>query len=194
MTEFSSLAVFCGSRLGTDPAHREAARRLGRLMAERRIRLVFGGGAIGLMGVIADSALAAGGEAVGVIPDFLVKYELAHRGLTEIVVVDSMHERKRRMFELADGFVVLPGGLGTLDEAIEIVTWKQLRLHAKPIVVVDVAGYWRPLEAMFASVVAAGFAHPGIADLAQVVGRVEDLFAALAAAPAPAAEILTSHF
>ena len=163
-------------------------------MAERRIRLVFGGGSIGLMGVVADAVLEAGGEAVGVIPDFLVKHEVAHRRLTETVVVDTMHQRKLRMFDLADGFVVLPGGLGTLDEAIEIVTWKQLRLHAKPIVVVDVAGYWRPFKALFTSVIAGGFAHPGIADLVQFVDRVDDVFAALAQAPTPSPDVLSSHF
>ncbi|MAE44793.1 MAG: TIGR00730 family Rossman fold protein, partial [Magnetovibrio sp.] len=148
MTEITSLSVFCGSKKGADPRFEEAARRLGELMVERRIRLVYGGGAIGLMGVLAKTVLDGGGEVTGVIPSFLMKYEVGNPGVTELIVVDSMHDRKRRMFEISDGFVVLPGGLGTLDETIETVTWKQLQLHAKPVVVVDVGGYWRPLAEM----------------------------------------------
>lgn len=188
MADFKALAVFCGSRVGTDPAHGAAAEKLGRLMVERRIRLIFGGGSVGLMGVLADAVLAAGGEAVGVIPDFLLRYEVAHRNLTELTVVDGMHARKRRMFDLADGFIVLPGGLGTLDEMIEIVTWKQLGLHTKPIVVVDVAGYWASFKMLLESVVTGGFAHGSIANLVQIVPTVEDVFPALARAPEPSSD------
>jgi hypothetical protein len=145
------------------------------------------------MGVIADAALAAGGEVVGVIPDFLMKYEINHARLTELVITGSMHDRKRRMFEIADGFVVLPGGIGTLDETFEIVTWKQLRLHDSPIVVLDAGGYWAPLSALIAAVIAGGFAHEAIAELFTVVASADDVLPALESAPEPKEEVLTSH-
>ena len=193
MGEIGAIAVFCGSKTGINPAYRDAASRLGEAMAGRGVRLVYGGGGIGLMGVISQAVRRAGGHVTGVIPDFLVKYEVADHDVTELVVVDSMHDRKRRMFELADGFVVLPGGLGTLDEAIEIVTWKQLRLHAKPVVLVDVEGCWRPLRALVDTIVSQGFAHPAVGELFSVVEDVDDVFQALAAAPEPNPEVLTSH-
>ena len=155
-------------------------------MAERGVRLIFGGGNIGLMGALADAALAAGGSVTGVIPDRLKNRKVAHPDLSELIVVDSMHERKLRMFQLADAFAVLAGGLGTLDEAFEIITWRQLGLHDKPIVLVDEAGYWAPLRRLIDHVVASGFAGPDAARLFTVVERVDDVFAALAAA-APAA-------
>ncbi|MFQ5764812.1 MAG: TIGR00730 family Rossman fold protein [Rhodospirillales bacterium] len=193
MTKISSLCVFCGSKTGDDPAFAAAARGLGQLMVERGVRLVFGGGRIGLMGVLADAVLSAGGEAVGVIPDFLKDLEVGNDGVTEQIVTASMHERKSRMFELADGFVVLPGGLGTLDEALEVVTWKQLRLHSKPIVVVDTLGYWSALETLVRRTVEGGFAHPGVMELFTIVEAPEDVFPALDAAPEPREEVLTSH-
>lgn len=193
MSEIRALTVFCGSKTGVNPAHREAASRLGEAMAARGIRLVYGGGRIGLMGVIAQAVRRAGGHVTGVIPDFLVKHEVADHDVTELVVVDSMHERKRRMFELADGFVMLPGGLGTVDETIEIVTWKQLRLHAKPVVLVDIEGCWGPLRALVDSIISQGFAHPAVGELFSVVEDVDDVFVALAAAPEPKPEVLTSH-
>jgi uncharacterized protein (TIGR00730 family) len=193
MTEIRSLCVLCGSREGTDPAYRRSAIRLGQLMAERGVRLVYGGGSIGLMGVIADAVLKAGGEVVGVIPDFLIRYEVGHRSLTDLVVTESMHDRKRRMFEMADAFVVLPGGLGTLDETFEIVTWKQLRLHESPIIVLDVNGYWSPLVALVQATILGGFAHPEIAELITVVETPEQVLQSLETAPMPREEVLTSH-
>ena len=193
MAGASSLCVFCGSRTGADPAHAAAARRLGQLLAERGIRLVFGGGRIGLMGVLADAVIAGGGRATGVIPEFLMALEVEHEGVDEIVVASSMHERKTRMFELADGFVVLAGGLGTLDEMLEIITWKQLHIHAKPVVVVNTGGYWSTLEDLFRRAIAGGFAHPGVMDLFTVVDTPDEVFAALAAAPRPDRRVLTSH-
>lgn len=136
------LCVFCGSKHGVRPEYGQAARRFGTLMAEQGIGLVYGGGAIGLMGEVADAVLAGGGEAIGVIPRFLSGAEIAHPGLTELHVVESMHERKARMAELADGFAALPGGIGTLEELNEILTWAQLRLHAKPIGLLNVAGFY----------------------------------------------------
>src|SRR3546814_324213 len=144
MEPISSLCVYCGSAVGLDPAHRESAARLGQIMAENRIRLVYGGGRIGLMGVVADAVLASGGTAVGVIPEFLETREVGHQGVNDLHVVDSMHSRKNLMFEMSDAFAVLPGGFGTLDEAFEIITWRQLKLHDKPIVMIDVDGYWQP--------------------------------------------------
>ncbi len=193
MIDIRSLCVFCGSREGNDPAYRAAAIDLGRQLARRGIRLVYGGGSVGLMGVVADAVLAAGGAVTGVIPDFLTKDEARHRRLDDLVITGSMHDRKRRMFELADAFVILPGGLGTLDETFEIITWKQLRLHDSPIVVLDVGGYWRPLQGLIDAICAGGFAHPSIAGLVTVVPTVDDVWQALATAPARHEPAPTSH-
>ncbi len=188
MVALSSLCVYTGSSGRVDTAHREAAARLGRLTAERGVRLIYGGGRVGLMGVLADAALAAGGSVIGVIPEHIEEQEIAHSGVTNLIVVNSMHERKLKMFQLADAFAVLPGGLGTLDETLEIITWRQLGLHDKPIVLVDNAGYWAPLCRLVEHVVAAGFAGPETERLFTVVERVDDVFAAVAAARPPAAE------
>jgi uncharacterized protein (TIGR00730 family) len=155
-----SVCVFCGSSPGHDPIHAEAARALGRTLAARGLTLVYGGGATGLMGLVADAALAAGGQVTGIIPRGLERRELAHRGLTRLEVVGSMHERKARMAALAEGFVALPGGMGTLEELAEILTWAQLGLHARPVGLLDVGGYYEPLVAFFDRAVAAGFLRP----------------------------------
>ena len=193
MTKISSLCVFCGSKTGGDPAFEAAARRLGELMVERGVKLIFGGGRIGLMGVVADAVLGGGGEAVGVIPEFLKDLEVGNDDVTEQIVTGSMHERKNRMFELSDGFVVLPGGLGTLDEALEIITWKQLRLHSKPVVVVNTLGYWTVFQDLVQRIIDGGFAHPAVAELFTVVDTPDDVFGALETAPEPNEEVLTSH-
>ncbi len=181
MKNVNSLCVFCGSRVGADAAFAEAAEQLGRCLAERRVRLVYGGGSIGLMGVVMQAVLDHGGEVTGVIPEFLMRREVGNPALTELVVVDSMHERKRRMFELADAFAVLPGGLGTLDEAIEIITWQQLRLHTKPIAVLSVGDYWANFETLIDRIIEHGFADPGLRALYSVAGDVESLLANLEA-------------
>jgi uncharacterized protein (TIGR00730 family) len=139
------ICVFCGSSLGGRPSFREAAALLGRTLAERRIGLVYGGASVGLMGILADAALEAGGSVVGVIPEALAKKEIAHEGLTALRIVGSMHERKALMADLSDGFIALPGGMGTLDEFFEIVTWAQLGLHRKPCGLLDVENYFTPL-------------------------------------------------
>jgi uncharacterized protein (TIGR00730 family) len=152
-----SLCVFCGSSSGTRPAYASAARRFGTLLAQRGLILVYGGSASGLMLVLADAALAAGGTVIGVIPRALVEREVAHRGLTELHVVGSMHERKQKMADLSDGFVALPGGFGTLDETAEVLTWRQLGLHDKPCGLLDVGGFFAPLLRFFDHAVDEGF-------------------------------------
>jgi uncharacterized protein (TIGR00730 family) len=179
----SSLCVFCGSSGRVAAVYREAAAELGAAIARRGLRLVYGGGRIGLMGLLADASLAAGGQVVGVIPEFLRGLEVAHTGLTEIRVVPTMHDRKRAMFELADAFVVLPGGLGTLDETIEIVTWKQLGLHDKAVVLIDVGGFWRRLRGLMDGIVAEGFAHPEHAGLWTTVDSIGAALEAVQSAP-----------
>jgi uncharacterized protein (TIGR00730 family) len=145
----TSICVFCGSSPGNDPAYAEAAGRLGRILAERDTTLVYGGGHVGLMGVVADAALGAGGEVIGVMPRSLVDREIGHTGLTKLHVVGSMHERKALMSELSDGFVALPGGNGTLEEFFEVLTWAQLGEHGKPCGLLNVAGYYDPLLKVF---------------------------------------------
>ena len=160
------VCVFCGASSGRSPAYAEGARSFGAALAGRGLGLVYGGGRVGLMGAVADAALAGGGEVVGVIPQELVDRELAHGGLTELRVVGSLHERKALMSELADGFVALPGGLGTLDELLEQLTWSQLGLHAKPIGLLDVEEYWRPLIELARHATGAGFVRES--DLAAI--------------------------
>lgn len=179
MTAIRSVAVFCGSRSGRAPHFHEAATALGRGLALAGMQLVYGGGRIGLMGAVADATLAAGGRVIGVIPDFLQQWEVAHQGVTELIVTDSMHTRKRRMFELSDAFVSFPGGLGTFDETFEILTWRQLRLHDKPVLVCDVAGSAAPLLNLIDTAVEDGFAPPESRDWFEVVEGVPALLARL---------------
>jgi uncharacterized protein (TIGR00730 family) len=153
------LCVFCGSSSGARPSYADGARALAAELCRRGVGLVYGGAAIGLMGVVADAVLAGGGEVIGVIPRGLATREIAHAGCTELRVVDTMHERKATMASLADGFVGLPGGLGTLEELCEMLTWTQLGVHAKPVGVLDVAGYWDGLRRQLADAAAAGFVH-----------------------------------
>jgi uncharacterized protein (TIGR00730 family) len=153
----NSICVFCGSSLGNDPAYAEAARRLGRTLADRGTTLVYGGGHVGLMGVVAGAALEAGGEAIGVMPRSLVDREIGHTGLTKLHVVRSMHERKALMSELSDGFIALPGGNGTLEEFFEVLTWAQLGEHGKPCGLLNVAGYYDPLLKVFDQMVEKNF-------------------------------------
>jgi hypothetical protein len=170
-----AVAVFCGSRTGHDPALRDAAASLGRGLAAAGLTLVYGGGRIGLMGVVADAALAAGGRVIGVIPDFLGQREVAHQGLSALHITESMHARKTMMFELADAFVTLPGGFGTLDETVEIITWRQLGLHDKKVFICDVGGWAGALLAAFRTSVAQGFAGEESLALFEVVADVPAL-------------------
>jgi uncharacterized protein (TIGR00730 family) len=185
MSNIQRLCVYCGSSGAVDRQYREAATELGARLAAAGIGLVFGGGRVGLMGLLADAVLAGGGEVIGIIPSRLRDAELAHRGATELVVVESMHERKRLMAEKADAFAVLPGGIGTLDEMFEILSWKQLGLHDKPILLADIGGYWAPLRALLDDIVTKGFARPEARELLGLVPTVASLMAALEVAAAP---------
>ena len=179
MTTIRSLCVYCGSSVGRDPAHREAAAAVGTLMAASGVRLVYGGGAVGLMGVVADAVMAGGGEVIGVIPKGLFSNEVGHQGITELVEVDSMHQRKQRMAEEADAFLALPGGLGTLEELAEITTWAQLGIHAKPVGVLDLDGFWQPLLDFLDGAVEAGFLRPANRELVVRITDVDDVLAVL---------------
>jgi len=183
MAKLNSLCVYCGANEGGDPEHRNAAIKFGKTMAEQDIGLVFGGGRIGLMGVIADTVMDAGGKVTGVIPEHLHDVEVGHEGLTELHIVDSMHTRKQLMFDLSDAFVVLPGGLGTLDETFEIITWRQLGLHDKPVILVDNNGYWQPFNQLVQHVIDNGFARASSTDLFTIVNSTDDIIPTIRAAP-----------
>lgn len=185
MRRFRSICVYCGSNHGNDPAFAEAARTLGREAAQRGVKLIYGGGSVGLMGAASDAALEAGGEVHGIIPEHLERREVQNLAVTRLEVVETMHERKMRMFDESDAFAILPGGLGTLDETFEILTWKQLELHDKPVIMVNVAGYWDGLLAALGHMVRSGFVKPRHAAMLSVVCRVEDLFPALELTPPP---------
>jgi len=178
------LCVYCGSNAGTSPAFAVVAARLGTAMANRGIGLVFGGGRVGLMGITADAAMQAGGEVIGVITERLVGAEVAHRELTRLEVVPTMHDRKARLSELADGFVVMPGGFGTVDEFAEILTWNQLGILSKPVVLLDVDGFWEPMLAWMDRAVEFGFVRPAHRMLAQRALSVDEAIA-MATAPVP---------
>ena len=188
-----SVCVYCGSKVGRDPRHEEAAVALGTAMGRAGVRLVYGGGSVGLMGAIADAVLAAGGEVLGVIPVGLFTSEIGHGGLTELVEVGSMHERKARMAAEADAFIALPGGLGTLEELAEIATWAQLGIHDKPVAVLDLDGFWAPLLAFLDSAVDAGFLRPAHRDLIVRIDAVDDVLPALAAMAAAEREVVDKN-
>ena len=183
MPSIRALCVYCGSSGAVAAAYREAASELGARLANAGIDVVFGGGRVGLMGLLADAALANDGRVTGIIPARLRDAELAHRGVSELVIVSSMHQRKQQMAERSDAFAILPGGIGTLDETFEMLSWKQLGLHDKPIFLVDIGGYWARLRGLLEEIVKRGFAAPRTRNLLQVVPTVGALMAALAAAP-----------
>jgi len=176
MPEQKAVCVYCGSADGVRPEYRAAAEELGSALANAGFRLVYGGAHVGLMGAVADAVLAAGGQAIGVIPQHLVDREVAHRGLTELHVVADMHQRKHKMAELADAFVALPGGYGTLDELCEVLGWAQLGLHRKPIVLLDIADYWQPLFAMLDHAVQEGFLQQSNRQFALRADSVAEVF------------------
>lgn len=178
-----SICVYCGSSFGHSPRFAEIATDLGQEMARRGIRLIYGGGRVGLMGKVADAVMTGGGQVTGIIPKHLEDDEVGHRSISELKIVDSMHTRKRMMFDLSDAFVVLPGGPGTLDEAFEVITWRQLRLHDKPVIILNIDGYWDRLIALFDHVIDSGFAKPAIRQHFSVVNSVGRLFDLLAQQP-----------
>ena len=182
MVALRSVCVFCGSSAPADPRYRDAARALGALVARRGIDLVYGAGGVGLMGELADAALGHGGRVIGVIPAGLFAREVGHTGLTELHEVASMHERKQLMYDLSDAFVALPGGLGTLEELAEVATWSQLGLHSKPIVLLDVDGFWEPLVSQLDRMAGVGLLKPASRDLIQRTRSAEEALGVLAAA------------
>ncbi|MFF7707659.1 TIGR00730 family Rossman fold protein [Pseudomonas sp. NPDC007930] len=175
-----SICVFCGASSGANPAYTAAAAALGTYLAEQGIRLVYGGGKVGLMGVVADAALAAGGEVVGIIPQALKSLEVGHDGLSQLEVVEGMHARKARMAELADAFIALPGGLGTLEELFEVWTWGQLGYHGKPLGLLEVNGFYSKLTGFLDHLVQENFVRASHRDMLQVRGNAPELIAALA--------------
>lgn len=176
-----SICVFCGASPGATPIYQEAAEALGRHLAERGIRLVYGGGAVGLMGMVADAALAAGGEVIGIIPQSLKDAEIGHKSLTRLEVVDGMHARKARMAELSDAFIALPGGLGTLEELFEVWTWGQLGYHGKPLGLLEVNGFYEPLLTFLDHLVQERFVRPQHREMLQRAGTPAELVDALLA-------------
>ena len=185
MPLFARVCIFCGSSAGVRPAYADAARAMGTLLARRGVALVYGGGNVGLMGVVADAALAAGGDVIGVIPRSLFDREIAHTGLTDLRIVHSMHERKALMAELSDAFVAMPGGVGTFEEFFEAVTWTQLGLHRKPCGLLDVEGFYAPLEAFIDRAMQEGFIRPGHRGIVVTDTDPEALLDKLAAAALP---------
>ena len=175
MAVLKTVCVYCGSGTGADPIYGEAARELGRRFAETGIRLVYGGGSVGLMGEIASAVLGHGGCVTGIIPRFLSERERLLRGVDELIVTEDMHARKRLMFERAEAFVALPGGIGTLEELVEMLTWGQLGRHEKPVVLANVGGFWNPLLALFAHMTEQGFIRPGLTVTYMAVDRVADI-------------------
>jgi uncharacterized protein (TIGR00730 family) len=195
MSKIKAVCVYCGSGPGNNPKFVEAARTFGRILAEDAIRLVYGGGSIGLMGAIATSVVDHGGQVTGIIPDFLKARELMFKHAQEMIVVRDMHERKRLMFERADAFVALPGGIGTLEELVEQLTWAQLGRHKKPILIVNIDRFWDPLCALLDHMRAVQFIRPGLTVTPLVAERVEDILPKLVDAvesvPEPAKEMQT---
>jgi uncharacterized protein (TIGR00730 family) len=173
------ICVFCGSRSGNNSGYRAAATNLGKLLAKKELTLVYGGGNVGLMGEIANSVLAHGGKATGVIPQFLVEKELTHKGLSEVHIVESMHERKALMAELADGFIAMPGGFGTLEETVEVLTWAQLGLHRKPVGLLNVERYFNALYEFFKHMVKENFLHPEYKDMILVRDNAAEMLDSL---------------
>lgn len=186
-----SICVFCGASAGRDARYAAAASSFGRLLAEENIELVWGGGHVGLMGVVADGVLGAGGRVFGVIPTFMAERELAHPQASEMIVVDSMHARKAAMADRADGFVALPGGFGTLDELFEIVTWAQLHIHSKPVGLLNVNGFFDPLVTMVRHMSAEGFVKPEHVKLLHVAETPAQLLQSMRAHAAPQGDWLT---
>ena len=189
----SSVCVYCGSSNDAQPQFKQLARDVSRALAQRGLRVVYGGGHVGLMGIVADTALQTGAEVIGIIPEHIRAQEVQHLGLTELHVVPDMHTRKRMMVERSDAFIVLPGGLGTLDETFEILTWKKLKLHNKPVVIFNAYGYWDHLVALINQMLVMGFEKPSTLAQYKVVTSVKEMFEALDAEVVPALSPVTGR-
>jgi uncharacterized protein (TIGR00730 family) len=188
MSKINAVCVYCGSSAGTEPAFGEAAGQFGRILAESGVRLVYGGGSVGLMGILADAVVAHGGKATGIIPDFLTQRERPRRLGQELIVTRDMHERKRTMFDRADAFVALPGGIGTLEELVEQLTWAQLGRHRKPILIANINGYWDPLLTLVAHMREREFVPESLAVNFLVAERIQDILPILRQAARGGAE------
>jgi uncharacterized protein (TIGR00730 family) len=184
-----SVCVFCGSQYGSDPAFRRLASQLGEMLGAAGVSVIYGGGHVGLMGAVADAAMAAGGEVIGLIPSRLLEREVGHRAITELITTRDMFERKQQMVDRADAFVILPGGLGTLDELLDVITLRQLGYHDKPIVLVNLDRYWDPFIALVDQIVAHNFALPGARTLYRVVETVDQVLPALGITQPPSAPL-----
>jgi len=185
MANINSLCVYCGSRPGNNKNFQILAKEVGVILAKNNIKLVYGGGDVGLMGIIATSVMDNGGEVHGIIPSHLHESEVAHQNLTELTIVDNMHQRKRLMFDQSDAFLVLPGSIGTLDETIEAITWKQLHLHDKPIVLLNADKYWDPFLALLENIIHFEFTLEKTMDLFQIVNSPDELLPLLNSLPDP---------
>ncbi len=183
MAQINSICVYCGSRFGRNNYFREIAANFGDILAREKIRLVYGGGNVGLMGVIANAVMRGGGQVTGIIPRHLDEEEVGLKEATDFYVVDNMHERKRMMFDHSDAFIALPGSIGTLDETIEVITWKQLQLHSKPIIIVNADNYWQPFLALIDKFIHEEFTSSKTRDLFYVVDTVEDVVPLLKSLP-----------
>jgi uncharacterized protein (TIGR00730 family) len=190
---YSSICVYCGSSGLVAQQFKSSAEAIGTELARRGVRIVYGGGHVGLMGIVADSALKAGGKVTGVIPGHIRAQEVQHDGLTELLVVPDMHTRKRMMVDRAEAFIILPGGLGTLDEVFEVLTWKKLKLHNKPIILFNQDGYWNEMIALIDKTIAEGFAQPPDRNLFVEVDSVEGVFAALDESAMPDKDVITGR-
>ncbi|MCB9990234.1 MAG: TIGR00730 family Rossman fold protein [Rhodospirillales bacterium] len=191
MSEIKSVCVYCGSSAQVAEGFKQAASALGEIFAQAGIRVVFGGGRVGLMGLVSDATMEHGGTVIGIIPEHIAEKEIAHSGLTELHVVETMHERKQMMVDRADAFIILPGGLGTMDEFFEIFTWWQLGLHDKPIIIVNLDGYWDSLLALVDNIITQGFARPADREYLTVINRIDEVLDALERAPQEKIDVKT---
>ncbi len=177
--QLTAVCVFCGSRDGANPNFLKASKLLGRQCADQNIRVVYGGAGIGMMGAVAQSALDAGGDVTGIVPKFLTEMEPQLDSLSDIILTDTMHDRKIKMYEISDAFVIMPGGIGTLDETMEILTWRQLGVHAKPVIIANLDNYWAPFLTLMDHVIAEGYAGENVRDLYRTVDKVEEILPAI---------------
>ncbi len=185
MTKINSLCVYCGSRISNNKNFQSLAEKIGKIIAEHQIKLVYGGGNVGLMGILATSVIDSGGIVHGIIPGHLDRIEVSHDKITELTIVDNMHQRKRMMFDHSDAFLILPGSIGTLDETIEVITWRQLQLHDKPIVLLNYENYWDPFLDLLKNIVDFEFTSTATFDLFHVVNKPEDVLPLLKSLPEP---------